>query len=157
MDSSVCFHVNRPKVIHETIDNEVVLIDFDSGNYYSLNKAGADVWDFIERGSSLAEIVEGIKHRYQGCPDSIQEGIVKLISELRNEDLITRGSDGRGIDGGESKALAEAASSNSKPEFETPVLHKYSDMQDLLLLDPIHEVEEDGWPSTKTGSSDEDG
>lgn len=156
MDLSVCFNVNRPKVIHETIDNEVVLIDFDSGNYYSLNKAGADVWDFIERGSTLGEIVEGIKHRYQGCPDSIREGIVKLVSELRDETLITSGPEGQSMPDG-SKAYGEAAPSNNKPEFETPVLHKYSDMQDLLLLDPIHEVEEDGWPSMRTGSSDEDG
>jgi hypothetical protein len=28
-------------------------------------------------------------------------------------------------------------------------LNKYTDMQDLLLLDPIHEVDAAGWPSTK--------
>ena len=32
-------------------------------------------------------------------------------------------------------------------KFEKPVLQKYSDMQDLLLLDPIHEVDEMGWPN----------
>jgi hypothetical protein len=26
------------------------------------------------------------------------------------------------------------------------VLQKYTDMADLLLLDPIHEVDEQGWP-----------
>jgi hypothetical protein len=31
-------------------------------------------------------------------------------------------------------------------KFEKPGLQKYSDMQDLLLLDPIHEVDEMGWP-----------
>jgi hypothetical protein len=29
-----------------------------------------------------------------------------------------------------------------------PVLNKYTDMQDLLLLDPIHEVDERGWPNS---------
>jgi hypothetical protein len=33
--------------------------------------------------------------------------------------------------------------------FVAPVLHKHTDMQDLLLLDPIHEVDETGWPSVK--------
>ncbi len=27
-----------------------------------------------------------------------------------------------------------------KPRFDAPVLHKFTDMQELLLLDPIHEV-----------------
>jgi hypothetical protein len=26
------------------------------------------------------------------------------------------------------------------------MLQKFTDMQDLLLLDPIHEVDESGWP-----------
>jgi hypothetical protein len=30
--------------------------------------------------------------------------------------------------------------------FEPPVLEKFTDMQDLILLDPVHEVDERGWP-----------
>jgi hypothetical protein len=26
-------------------------------------------------------------------------------------------------------------------------LHKYTDMEELLLLDPIHDVDETGWPN----------
>jgi len=34
--------------------------------------------------------------------------------------------------------------------FAPPVLEVYTDMQDLLLLDPIHDVDETvGWPSPK--------
>jgi hypothetical protein len=29
-----------------------------------------------------------------------------------------------------------------------PKLEKYTDMEDLLLLDPIHDVQEVGWPQT---------
>jgi hypothetical protein len=37
--------------------------------------------------------------------------------------------------------------------FTHPQLQKYTDMQELLLLDPIHEVEESGWPATACGSA----
>lgn len=33
-----------------------------------------------------------------------------------------------------------------KLHFEEPIFHKYTDMEDLLLLDPIHDVDETGWP-----------
>jgi len=33
--------------------------------------------------------------------------------------------------------------------FDAPVLHSYTDMQDVLLLDPIHDVDETGWPSSR--------
>jgi hypothetical protein len=37
-----------------------------------------------------------------------------------------------------------------KPRFEQPVLEKFTDMEDLLLLDPIHEVNlQSGWPNQK--------
>ena len=36
-----------------------------------------------------------------------------------------------------------------KQPFEAPILNKYNDMQELLLLDPIHDVDEAGWPNTK--------
>jgi hypothetical protein len=33
--------------------------------------------------------------------------------------------------------------------WSSPVLSIYDDMQDLLLLDPIHDVDESGWPAIK--------
>jgi hypothetical protein len=30
--------------------------------------------------------------------------------------------------------------------LEPPALEKFTDMQDLILLDPVHEVDERGWP-----------
>ena len=29
------------------------------------------------------------------------------------------------------------------------MLHRYTDMADFMLVDPIHEVEETGWPNQK--------
>jgi len=31
--------------------------------------------------------------------------------------------------------------------YKAPELDTYEDMQDLILLDPIHEVDESGWPN----------
>jgi hypothetical protein len=34
--------------------------------------------------------------------------------------------------------------------YDPPVLNRYDDLQKLALLDPIHDVEEAGWPNRKT-------
>ena len=34
--------------------------------------------------------------------------------------------------------------------FEPPLISKYSDMQELLILDPIHDVSDAGWPNPKS-------
>ena len=43
------FRVNTPTVTHETIDGEAVIINLDSGNYYSLVEVGSFIWGLVER------------------------------------------------------------------------------------------------------------
>ena len=44
----------------------------------------------------------------------------------------------------------EAAAPAGAPAFVVPTLEKYTDMEALLLADPIHEVDEAaGWPKPK--------
>ena len=156
MDSLMHFRVNSPKVIHETIDGEVVMIDFDSGNYYSLDSVGADIWSFIEGGAAVGEIVEAIAHRHKGSRAPIESTVNQLIAELQQEDLIVPDQTGAPGSVQRLEAQGEPGLEAEKPGFEAPVLHRYTDMQDLLLLDPIHETDEAGWPSVKPDSYDED-
>jgi hypothetical protein len=150
------FRVNTPRVVHETIDDEVVIIDFDSGSYYSLDKVGTDIWGLIEGGATVSEIVEGVTRRYEGKSAHIEEAIDQLIAELQQENLIVpddvKKSDSTKAPNTRVEIYPEAKS----PDFEAPSLQKYTDMQDLLLLDPIHEVDETGWPNVELDSPDGD-
>jgi hypothetical protein len=39
--------------------------------------------------------------------------------------------------------------SGSKAAFEIPKVESYSDMQEMLLSDPVHDVDQRGWPILK--------
>lgn len=156
MDLSRYFRINRPVVIDEIFDDEVVIIHFDRGNYYSLNKVGADIWSFIGSGSTVSKIVEAVTHRYEGSRAIIENGVDQLIVELQEEDLIVPDKAKRSASVQGLGVHLDPDIETERPDFEAPSLHKYTDMQDLLLLDPIHEVDEAGWPSVKADSSDED-
>lgn len=142
--------INSPKVIHETIEGETVLVNLDSGNYYSLDGVGAGVWGLLEQGVHVEGIIEWVAGRYTGNRDEIKKAIYELINELQREQLIvpheTTGSENIGGPDG----FTEVSLGMCTELFVPPVLHKYTDMQDLLLLDPIHDVDEAGWPSPKT-------
>jgi hypothetical protein len=48
---------------------------------------------------------------------------------------------------GQPAADSTEVNSGVRPTFESPTLAKFTDMEDLLLLDPVHEVSPDqGWP-----------
>ena len=139
--------IKTPTVIHEIIDNEVVIIHFDSGNYYSLIGVGVDVWRFVEAESTHDEIISGIASLYQEGEVKINDSVSLLIEELQKEDLVEFiEKDTPAADAG-NPHLVKQDLSTDRVVFTPPVLNTFTDMKELLLLDPIHEVDEAGWPS----------
>ena len=47
------YRINSPPVIHQTLDGEVIVVNLDTGTYYSLVGTGAAIWDAVERGASV--------------------------------------------------------------------------------------------------------
>lgn len=146
------FRIPSPKVEHEIIDNEAVIIEFQSGSYYSLDRVGTDILELIASRASLDETVESIVHRYRGNREQIDTAVKQLLIELQQEGLLVKDNQESEQEG---KPLPQIEShpEKQKPEFQAPVLKKYTDMQELLLLDPIHEVDEAGWPHAKPDSA----
>jgi hypothetical protein len=141
------FTINK-NIAHEIIDGEAVIINFDNGNYYSLNKTGAEIWNFIEKKATLMEIVDDLAARYGGNKVEIEKSISLLLADLEKETLITTDRKNKG----ESFEPVQRTEIELKTEhrgFEMPALNKFTDMQELLLLDPIHEVDDSGWPNIK--------
>jgi hypothetical protein len=149
MNEGIYLRVNSPKVIHEIIDGEAVIVNLDSGNYYSLDRVGAEVWAHIEKGAPLHEIIEDISHRYEGEQKEIEKAIYHLVNEMQQENLIIMDESEKSESETEFGTQDKTEPRKERQSFEAPVLYKYNDMQDLLLLDPIHEVDETGWPNVK--------
>jgi Coenzyme PQQ synthesis protein D (PqqD) len=136
------FRVNSPNVIHETIEGEVILIDLKTGTYYSLRDAGAAVWQAIQNGAGEDGIAAELRSRYDASEEQIQDAVRRLLAELAREGLV------RADEGEAAPAATPSASDNgaARLPFAAPVLEKHTDMQDLILLDPVHEVGAQGWP-----------
>jgi hypothetical protein len=148
MDTNGRISINIPRVVHETIDGETVILNLDNGNYYSLVGTGAHIWDYVEKGATVNDIIERLYCDYEAGKEDIEREVNKFLSELMKEDLTT--SDGAHTSHvfKTSDDQVETATNGKKNYFTPPVLNKYTDMQDLLLLDPIHEVDDkSGWPN----------
>jgi len=140
------FRVNTPTVTHETIDGEAVIINLDSGNYYSLIEVGSFIWGLVEKGSSASEVQNLVLQTYQGDANEVDRCVQELLAQLQQEGLIVP-VDGEGaLNLVQLNQVLPSNNNHEKPSFNPPLLNKYSDMQELLLLDPIHDVDEAGWP-----------
>jgi hypothetical protein len=144
------FQINRPQIVSETIDGEVVIVNLDKGHYYSLVKTGSDVWERIEQGHSQERILEAMLDKYTGNSEEIQEAVNNFIHQLQEAGIIIPSATATAEVTPNSDKLSNGDGGQEKLIFEPPTLESYTDMEELLLLDPIHEVDEvEGWPARK--------
>jgi hypothetical protein len=128
----VHYRINAPKVIHQIFDTEVVIVNLETGNYYSLSGSGIEVWRRLDAGFSSRRIVDDFS--VAGAP---AEKLESFIEELVREQLIMPT---------EEQAPAAGSEQPASGPFLPPVLEKFTDMREMLLVDPIHELDESGWP-----------
>ena len=128
------------------LDGEAVIINLDSGNYYSLVDVGSVIWGLVEKGASASEINSQVRQTYEGNAPDIDQGVRELLAQLQHENLIVPVDGAGAAEVAELKDVSRSNNGHEKSLFNPPMLHKYSDMQELLLLDPIHDVDETGWP-----------
>lgn len=148
MDSLQTFRINSPTVVFEIFDEEIVIIHLKRGTYYSLDQSGAEIWQLLQQGATSPEIVARMAAAYALNPKEIEPPVGKFLTELIQEQLIApNGVSAQSHLNGGDKAMGGSLS-NGQRHFIPPSLNKYTDMQDLLLLDPIHEVDAGGWPRT---------
>lgn len=133
-------------VTHEIIDGEAVIINLDTGNYYSLVETGSFIWSLVDKGASTSDVQSLVQQTYQGDAADIDRGVQELLGQLQQENLIVPVDVAPAVDLTELQQILPASNGDAKPSFNPPLLNKYSDMQELLLLDPIHDVDEAGWP-----------
>lgn len=143
------FQINTAKIAQEIIDDEVIIINLDEGSYYSLLNTGVEIWQGIEKGFSGDEIIQDMIDRYDRNTEEITQGIEALMDELIAEEIIISGANLSSEKKQFSSKNINSKIEQKKIKFEVPKLQKYTDMQDLLTLDPIHDVDETGWPNPK--------
>jgi len=145
MKLSEKLRVNTPNVVHETIDGEAILLDLNTGNYFSLDGSGAVIWDFIDKYGLWSKAIEIMKSANTESENLISDSVTAFVQELFDERLVVAMLDG--VDDAIAPEIEEQLKTTAC-NFTPPKVNKYSDMQDLLLLDPIHEVDEKGWPES---------
>jgi hypothetical protein len=131
-------------VIHDTIDNETIAINQRTGRYYSLDGPAAEAWHVLAEGTTIDGLVHHLAARYDAPPGALSVAVAEFLAALRAEELIVDAPDMPANGTVPDRPAPEPA---ARPRFPGLTLHQYSDMEVLLLADPIHEVDESGWPT----------
>lgn len=132
--------VNAPTVVSETIAGEAIIMHHGTGEYFDTLGSGAVIWEAIEHTTTRGGIVARLVAVYGLDPDYAKATSEAFLATLDHHDLI------RSIDG---TPLALPVVGTRGLPFAEPVLGVHTDLADMLLLDPIHDVDTAGWPSAR--------
>ncbi|MCE9541842.1 PqqD family peptide modification chaperone [Candidatus Kaiserbacteria bacterium] len=136
MSEHQAFSINEQKTVSETVEGEAIIINLETGSYYSLNPIASVIWNLIAERYSVHDIETALTNKY-GL--SVRDDLSTFIRTLREEKLILP-----------SEAISKGVVPTFVPEvYGAPELLKYEDMQAMLLADPVHDVDQSGWPILK--------
>jgi len=136
----VCYVANAVSVAHEAFDEETVLINLERGTYFSLRGSAPALWLLLQQPVSVEGLV-GVLAQAVALPEDAGAMIGAMLTQLETEGCVLR------LDGPEQlptdlSPLALLGGSFSRPDVQT-----FHDLQELIVIDPVHEVADfDGWP-----------
>ena len=127
--------LDSTRVAQEDVDGEIIAINFATGAYFNLSGTGADIWRLLLRGYG-PDLVASAYAQNSDHPVAVRAQVESFIASLLQSGLLVP---------------LETAPLDQPPvvgAFSAPVMDKFEDMAELILLDPIHEVSDRGWPHT---------
>jgi hypothetical protein len=132
-------------VAHERVDDEVIAINLATGAYFSMTGAAADCWTLLVGGTAPDAAAQALAERYGTDLSLVQADVSSLAGRLVEEGLLAERPTANGS--GRDQVVLPAQAPGT---YRTPALEKFDDMEELLLLDPIHDVDSAGWPLLPT-------
>ncbi len=138
--------VRRPDVIDEVFDGEAVIVNLRTGRYFAFDAPATQVWQAVVAGRPWPALADELPGAAGTDPASTRPVVARFLAELLTHELVAAD--------GVIPELAQADDA-APADFPAPSLQVFTDMEDLLQLDPIHDIDLDGtgWPQAPSPAS----
>jgi hypothetical protein len=139
------YQLNVPTVAAEDVDGEVIIINMATGVYVSLVGWSAWTWHQVIGGTAPGAIAAHLESR--GIADA--DGQVARFVDALVADRLVVASTSASPTASDDPGVAPGPDM----EFTGLVVERHTDMEDLILLDPVHDVDAaEGWPRAATAT-----
>jgi hypothetical protein len=72
-----------------TLDEETVLLDLNTGRYYTLNRVGTAIWEHCTGLQTMKDIHRTLCARFDASSERIADDLIALVTQLGQEGLLT--------------------------------------------------------------------
>ena len=140
------YRIEASRFYYDYADGLAIIIDSATGTYYGMNVLGSAVFDQLVKGSAPVAILEQllllVDCGMPGRSSDVEEAFTDFFSKVRDFGfLLAEEKQGKPAEPFEEKAIADGFFLELK---------EFAEIQEILLADPIHDVQSDfGWPFLK--------
>ena len=129
--SAASYQWNQAEIASDVVDGEAVIIHLTDGTYYSLDRAGTVIWEALASPRSPSTLADSLVTRYGIAQEQARADSDALVTELVRERLVIASAGNA-----DTTPLATAPAHDAGFPYSRPHLSKYTDMADMLALDP---------------------
>src|ERR1700754_658097 len=78
----------KPSTVHEQFGEETVILNLETGTYFSAQEVGGVVWNLVINGHTEKGILREIVAQFAGDKSEISSGTTRFLDQLVEEGLV---------------------------------------------------------------------
>ncbi len=82
------YSIDKKRIFWKKVDEELVILDIETGIYYTLNEVGARIWELALDARSIKEIVDDLLVHFDASEDVMYKDAEKVLRDLVRENIL---------------------------------------------------------------------
>ena len=83
--------MRSPDLFSAPVDDELVMMDAESGTFYALDDIGRFVWTRLSGPMVVADLLADIQEQYEVAPEQCEMDVLALLKHMHDSRLIRVG------------------------------------------------------------------
>lgn len=75
-------------VTFEVVADEAILIDINTGTYFSLNEVGTEFWELLDGQQTIEQHATNIANKYEVETSMVVDDLLELAEEMAKDKLL---------------------------------------------------------------------
>jgi hypothetical protein len=81
-------YIANPNTVTQRVSGALVVLQVESGHYYSLDGVGERIWELLTQGQTLGAVAQILSAEYDAPLAQIRQDVEELTEELSRERLL---------------------------------------------------------------------
>lgn len=83
-------YIRNEKTITGQLDENLVMVDIEKGNYFSLNTVATRIWELLEAPLTVDDLCKKLTDEYDVSLEQCRTEIENYLSQMQELDLVQR-------------------------------------------------------------------